>query len=272
MQTASWLVFLSCVYPFWRAWRANRQTSLLHAAYWAISAWLAWTVLAFCPEYSSQRTAVVGSYIALCLTGCAGVAVLGARRPGVLAWNFVVVGLLAVNLLPFAEGLVLGTGFNLDWLRALCVAATVFVGVLNYLPTRLAPAAVLLLVGSCLVALGLHSPSSSVETTSRYLRTGWLALAFVPWLAFAALAGTPPAASEFDAIWIDYRNRFGFLWGQRLREQFNRSAANLGWPVILRWQGLRLVSGSTAPDAAAQATMVNTLHALMKRFGPEANL
>ena len=32
-------------------------------------------------------------------------AVLGARRPGVTAWNFVVAGLLAVLLRPLFEGL-----------------------------------------------------------------------------------------------------------------------------------------------------------------------
>jgi hypothetical protein len=46
-------------------------------------------------------------YLALCLTGCVGVAVLGARRPGVGAWDFVLLGLLAVLLLV-AGGAVAG--------------------------------------------------------------------------------------------------------------------------------------------------------------------
>ena len=54
--------------------------------------------------WPGSRVAALG-YTALSLTGCAGVAVLGARRPGVGPWNFVLLGLLAVMLLPLAEGL-----------------------------------------------------------------------------------------------------------------------------------------------------------------------
>jgi len=35
------LIFFTGLYPLWRAWRANRQTSLLHAVGWASSAYLA---------------------------------------------------------------------------------------------------------------------------------------------------------------------------------------------------------------------------------------
>src|SRR2546423_30545 len=85
-------------------------------------------------------------YLALCLTGCAGVAVLGARRPHVGAWNFVVLGLLAVMLLPLLETVIAGAP-SLDVLRVLFLSATLGVGMLNYLPTRLAPAAVLAAFG-----------------------------------------------------------------------------------------------------------------------------
>ena len=86
-------------------------------------------------------------YCALCMTGCAGIAVLGARRPHVFAWNFVVLGLFAVMVLPLIETQIIGT-HPVDTLRILFMGGTIAVGILNYLPTRSAPAAFLLLVAS----------------------------------------------------------------------------------------------------------------------------
>src|SRR5262249_29133988 len=98
---------------------------------------------------------------------------------------------------------------------------------------------------------------------------GWVAIAFTPWIAYGSLLGNDKARSEFDRLWRDFRNRYGFVWGQRLREQFNRSAANAGWPVVLRWQGLRLQPGTRQAEPTVQTVMIVTLRALLKRFGPE---
>src|SRR5262249_24210767 len=114
------------------AWRANRRTALCQALNWAWAAWAAWTATAV----ADATAATSGDwlrYLALCLTGCAGVAVLGARRPGVGAWNFVVFGLLAVMLLPVAEGLVLTGSLHLDGLRIVFLGGTLAVVALNYM-------------------------------------------------------------------------------------------------------------------------------------------
>jgi hypothetical protein len=107
------------------------------------------------------------------------------------------------------------------------------------------------------------------QTHRLTLEAGWIALALTPWIAFASLRAIKLPASEFDRIWIDFRNRFGFVWAQRLREQFNRSAANAGWRVVLRWQGIRLLPGSPPPDPSAQTAMLAVLQALLKRFGTD---
>src|SRR5438105_15538460 len=104
MHSLCSLVFFSGLYPLGRAWVANRHSSLAHALAWAGAAWVAWgmaLVLAADPGPGLW----VARYLALCLPGCAGVAVLGARQPGVRAWNFVVLGLLAGLVLPLAESL-----------------------------------------------------------------------------------------------------------------------------------------------------------------------
>src|SRR5437868_1505128 len=92
-QPSAFILHLSGAAPLWAAARANRGTSLAYAVGWAWLAWMAWGLALFAGGPAA-------GHLALGLTGCAGVAVLGARRPGAGAWNFVVVGLLAVVLLP----------------------------------------------------------------------------------------------------------------------------------------------------------------------------
>src|SRR5207248_7519218 len=98
-------LFLAGSVPLARAWKANRGTTLLHALAWSWVAWLAWAAAAAADVLTSPDIADLCRYVALSFTACAGVAVLGARRPGVAAWNFVVAGLLAIMLLPLAENL-----------------------------------------------------------------------------------------------------------------------------------------------------------------------
>jgi hypothetical protein len=76
----------------------------------------------------------------------------------------------------------------------------------------------------------------------------------------------PEPRSEFDRVWLRFRDSYGFVWAQRLREQFNNSAAHANWPVVLRWQGLRIIPGRSPPDSVEKETMLANLQALMKRF------
>src|SRR6516225_7885921 len=113
MSVFALLVYVTGAYPLVSGWRCLRQTSLSHAYAWTCVAWLVWAaVLALAPNAVSPVVSA-GRYLGLCLIGCAGVAVLGARRPGVGAWNFVVLGLLAVLLLAWAEEFLIGSDVQL---------------------------------------------------------------------------------------------------------------------------------------------------------------
>jgi len=265
MAVAAWVILLTGAYPLWQAWRANRQTTLSHTIVWAAVAWVAWCAALLAEGLRPGTEPVTLRCVALCLTACALIGVLGARRPGVGPWNFVLLGLLAVLLLPLAEGL---GELQLTWPRLLFLAGTLLVGVLNYLPTRLGPAALLFGAG-CAVELAGILPGGVPDGMRGALAVGGLLLAVTPWAAYAQLLRQPPPAAEFDRLWLGFRERFGVVWGQRLREQFNRSAAHAGWPVVLRWSGLRLTPGAARPPAAVQEEIVATLRALLKRFGPE---
>jgi hypothetical protein len=247
------IVLLGGFFPLARAWRANRRTPLKHAVGWAMAAWAGWVAAAAWPGAGGGLTV----YLALCLTGCAGVAVLGARRPGAAAWNFVVASLLAVLLLPVGRGL--GVPRPEPWHLAF-LGVTLGVGVVNYLPTRLS-LAVLFVAAGCGVELArLAAVGPAGDLAGRAL------VALAPWVGWGVVAGAPRPAAELDRLWLAYRDRFGLVWGQRMREQFNRAAANAGWPVCLTWQGLASTAGG-APPRTAEA--VATLQAVLKRFGPE---
>jgi hypothetical protein len=266
MAVLAWVILVTGAYPLWRAWRANRRTTLRHTLAWALAAWAAW-VVALLADWRGQAPGPPAvRYFALCLTACAVIGVLGARRPGVGPWNFVLVGLLAVLLLPLAEGL--GT-LHLTWPRILFLAGALAVGVLNYLPTRLGPVALLFGAGWGLELAGVLPAEGVPEAVRRVLPVGGLLLALGPWAAYVQMGWRPRPAAEFDRLWLGFRDRFGVMWAQRLTEQFNRAAANAGWPVCLRWPGLRLTPGAALPAPAVQEEIVATLRALLKRFGPE---
>src|SRR5438132_11813500 len=84
------------VLPLLRAGWANRGTTLTYTLLWAALAWVAWL-------WTAAAGTMISRYVALGLTGCAAVAVLGARRPGAAAWNAVVAGLFVVQLIPLAQ-------------------------------------------------------------------------------------------------------------------------------------------------------------------------
>src|SRR5207237_353112 len=96
------------------------------------------------------------------------------------------------------------------------------------LATRLAPAALALLLGCALELAALLCAPRSGQALPGMLDAAGFALAFTPWVAYACQRKSIPVASAFDRLWLDFRNRYGFLWGQRVREQFNRSAGKVG--------------------------------------------
>jgi hypothetical protein len=249
-------VLLTGAVPLGLAWRANRRTSLVYAVAWASMAWLAWTATAW-GEAARGQIRPIPRYLALTLTGCAGVAVLGARRPGAAAWNFVVAGLAAVLWRPLLEG---RGELRLEGPHQVFLAATLAVPLLNYLPTRLGIAALSLAAGCALQAWPLTG--AALPPAAQWL--GQALVAQAPWLAWLGVA-CARGGSAFDRLWRSYRDRFGFLWGQRIREQFNHAAHNAGWPVRLDWGGLRKTGEGPADGEQALAT----LRAVLRRFAPD---
>jgi len=253
IHVSLFILFLLGCLPFIWAWFALKATSLRHAALWAAAAWLSWG-----PVLTGITTEPVAGFIALAATACAGVAVLGARRPHVLAWNFVVLGLLAVMILPLLESWILG-GRPFGPVRLFFLGATLAVGIGNYLPTCFGPAALLVGLGCGGELLALADPDQTAPTIDLVRRLGLLA---APWLALACSCSRwrRRSASALDRAWLDFRDRFGLFWGMRVKEQFNNVARHAGSAVSLSW------SGRSGDGGADETVIVADFQAVVQRF------
>lgn len=249
-----WLAVGAGVVPSIVAWRANGTTTLRPTIAWSAAAWFAWGFALATP--SSEEF----GYIALCLTGCAGVAVLGARRPHVLAWNFVVLGLLCVMILPLFEALVIRAhSYNVE--RKVFLAAILLVTAVNYLPTRFAMAAGLAMVG-CTAAYAKVTMPRMVEEW--LVIVDWIelvAIALVPWAAF--IARRPAATDPLNEAWFEFRDRFGFVWASRIREQYSAAVKAVELPIRLEWNGFHLDVDATETQRADSLAL---FRAVTKRF------
>lgn len=252
------ILHLTGALPLLLATGANRSTTLFHALTWACCAWLGWlAVILQTLLWGTPGNVTV--YLALSLTGCAGVGVLGARRPGVGAWNFVLVGLLAVLLLPVAQGL---GELRLVPAQVGFLALLLVVVVLNHLPTRFGVSALLLGAGSAVQLCHL----AGYSWARGQIGISLVVIAAVPVAAWAGLLMHRDEIEPLRKEWLRFRDRFGCLWAVRIREQFHRAAANAGKEVRLNW------GGHILPPSAGQAddsALLNLLRATMKRFGVE---
>jgi hypothetical protein len=255
------LIYSTAVYPLMLTWWANRRTCLVHALSWALATWTCW-----CGFFLWNEGQAAGRYLALCLTGCTGIAVLGARRPIVGPWNLVLLGLLAVLLLPLGENALMGTPL-LDPLRLVFLGGTLAVGVLNYLPTRLAVPVLVVGLMSAAELYVLADPDDSNALAVLLVHAGPWLLTGAVWIGWGLMRRSNQGLAEFDALWLAFRDRFGLMWGQRVREQFNQTAKNADWPVVLRWSGLRRTSRERPLAADVQSSIVEAMRSMLRRFG-----
>lgn len=239
------ILVASAALPLLAAWARARGSTIRHALAWAILAWLAWL-------YCAARSTDLSRLTALALTGGAGVAVLGARRPAVVAWHFVVATLLLVLGLARAESWLTGGDLHVQGARLIFLAGLIGVVLVNYLPTRYWPGAGLLGV-ACGLALSRWYGCMTADVE-------YAAAGLAPWTAWLSARLTREPDDAFDREWRRFRDTFGAVWAQRLREQFNAAARNAKWEAELHWSGLTPTGDATDEQLAA-------LRSLMKRFG-----
>jgi hypothetical protein len=256
MQWVQIGLILSAGIPVGAAWWANRKTALVYALFWGILAWLAWL-------FSTALATSEARYIAASLTACAGAAVLGARRPGATAWNGVVLGLLAVLLLPLAQASFTGGEVFVNPIARWFLTILLVVVIGNYFPTRLLPGALALLLASLLEVWEVHRNTIGIENL------GWpvVLASLSPWLAAAGIRLWKPASSSAaDQLWQEFRDSFGAIWALRLQDQFNHSTQHLGLELALGWNGVRALKARPLTESEQTASL-ELLVALLQRFG-----
>lgn len=269
MAWTTWILVAGGVLPLAEAWRALGKTSLRSAVLWSALAYGSWAAVWLMLDTTAAAETETARRIALVFSCTPGIAVMGARRPHVGAWNFVVVGLLGVLSLPLVEEIFLGVRSHGE-LRTFFVAGILGVTCLNYLPTSQALTA--LLAAGGLVGQFL-TPAASDPDAFPPLRPFFTGNAFdlmlllVPWAAWvtATIAGKRGSNTAFDARWLRFRNAYGLVWGYRVREQFDAAARNAGQPVRLTWHGL-VSEGKSPTDPGDIQEMEMVLQALLRRF------
>ena len=263
--------------PWYRAWRWADGTALRGALVWAVLALscgiLAQIVALFELRENGKPVCGVLTYV-MTLAALAGlISVLNARVPGGGAWAVLMVLLLVVFCIPLLEsaGRVRGVAgavvVVLDSPWTIFYGLLVLMGVTNFLPTRYGPAAVVLGIGFALEYLVL----TRTEWPAGWRAQLWTVIAGC--LAVAVRLCRHCAQKEIqgrdrlECQWIWFRDHWGVVWGLRIQDRFNRTAASSQWPIRLSWFGLTWVNGNSSvreervPDVAEA-----TFRGLIRRF------
>lgn len=253
-------------------WRSIRGSTLVGPWIWGCG-FLA-TLLASRFATIDDSLRLPWQYALACLSFCPTVALLGAKRPQHSMWHFIVASFFAIMALPAAEVLVLqpGQGLELADIRGWFLWILILGSWINHWGTRQAPAATLRGIGQWL-ALAPLLPLSNRDLDA------WDAAVAV-W-AVAAIAQTIPwwlsrRGHPWDTLWLDYRDRFGVVWAERVRERVNAVAVSRRWNFCLAWSGFRATAAADSvpqPWDDEEATKLATVFAnVLRRFLAEEEL
>ncbi len=265
------------------AWRKLRGTTLWWAWIWCLPAVAAWGAVELGRLlYSPDPSALLPwRYLAGVLSLAPGVSLLGARRPHHRAWQWVVVSLLGVLLLPLGHW-ALGAGGRLFGLHG---AWRGFLGLLlllqwlHYGLTRHAAAALLVVMaqGAWLAPVLLpqlwKSPflpdppaEMSLACVAVALAVGWVQGAKSRREVTAASAGEPAGVVATGRLLQEFRNWFGDFWFQRLRWQVMLAAQRTGWPVWITPTAAVSVEPTEAPVPGWEQAFRTCVEQFLRRF------
>ena len=250
-----------------------RETTLLSAWWWslgAISAIGAVEIVAGLLGVFSPTGLIAARYAAAVLLFCPVLAVLGAKRPQHLAWNFVTISLWAILILPAVE-MLLGRrteSLTLGDARGWFLWALILLTPINFLPTRYWFAA-LVYTAAQIMALApqLPLPRGRWIADHSAIAAGLLAASLLGASLVARRATV--AASNCDRIWFDFRDSFGLLWALRYQERVNAAADAGRWGFYLSWNGLRRASDNILLGALGEEQLLQlrpTITGLLRRF------
>ncbi|MFO0903600.1 MAG: hypothetical protein U0939_11400 [Pirellulales bacterium] len=213
-------------------------------------------------------------FAALSLTFCPFMSVLGSKRPHEQAWQWIVLSLWGVLVLPAAEWWVLRRGVTLEihGVRAWFLLILIGMQALHGLGTRLWLAGLLLAAAQASVfaadlpVVGTWLDSSLRSVLGESLRRGGEWLCGLSALAATWHAWRPrAAASPRDRIWCDFRDRFGLLWAVRVWERVQAATATEREPTRrLGWYGF-VVEAEETDESQLDQVVWNLLRRFVSR-------
>lgn len=246
-----------------------RRTTLVSPWWWSLAAVIVWSALELAASLAAPTTAwiVPLRLTAVSLSFCPIVALLGAKRPQHLAWNFVVLGFWFMMALPAAEnyflhpGQALAVGDARGWFLWLAI----LLGPINFLPTRYWHASLLIAAGQT-VALAAVLPLLR-RTAIPHDELIGLSLAA---LGLIAAWFVPRRSTRgYDRLWLDFRDSFGLLWSLRVQERVNALARSNNWPLTLGWHGFRSLNQDEATNPITtqiEPILRTSFRGLLRRF------
>ncbi|MFO0871806.1 MAG: hypothetical protein U0935_23020 [Pirellulales bacterium] len=249
-------------------WREVRDSLLVYAWGWTCLAAVAvggvelWVVLGMTTSGAAEAApSWLGPtrYAAACLLFCPLMSVLGSKRPHEQAWQWIVLSLWGILVLPAVEFLLVRRGATLEihGVRSWFLLGLIFLTATHGIGTRGFPAGGLLALAQTLLLRhhlpGLarwleaehHQPLSDSAITHVAVL---LLIATLSWLL--TLPRWHRHAPPQDRVWLDFRDAFGTLWALRIRERFNDAASAGSWDLRLAWLGFRRRIGTTTESPA----------------------
>lgn len=209
-------------------------------------------------------------YAAAVLLIAPTLALLGAKRPQNGAWQFIVLTLVCVLLLPAFQGLAFGDARpHVHMLFRWLIAAHIFIGAVNYLPTRYAGPAVVFATAQSFLALrflpGVDVGKHSLVHAAPVLAGSVGLFIALLWVKLSSQSSSRVPAG-LERVWRDFRDAYGLVWGLRIAERLNASAQKHGWPVEFTWGGMLLRDSAAALDAETQHRVERELRSHLRRF------
>ncbi|MBA4015882.1 MAG: hypothetical protein C0483_01705 [Pirellula sp.] len=230
----------------WGTW-SWRDSTLRAPLIWT---WIAWGFLNYA-GYGSASADSYANYVAAVLAIAPVLAVLGAKQPQNVAWQFIVVTMVGVLLLPVLQGWAYGDAVpHVHPLFRWLIAAHIVLAVANYFATRYRGSAIVYGIGAALLA-GNYLP---FRTASDDVGAFWGLICFpLAIVGVAALAWRARNGSRgLQRLWGDFRDAYGAVWALRVAERLNAAANQHSWPVEFTWGDI-LVIDRAQPTATAPA-------------------
>ncbi len=270
------------------AWRSRRlrHTTLRAVWWWSFGAFWAVAVVELLATLAGSH--IEGSldvlrYAAAMLTFCPMMAVLGAKRPQNRAWQWIVLSLWFILLIPAIQWWLYRPGTTMHVFTAwkLFLFIQIVIGLVNYLPTRywasalLATAGQVLFVSNHLPLVGFSLPYVAEAEMGPLL--GLAALASAAWMVHVADLRCRRPSPGVNRVWIDFRDLFGVIWAMRVGQQINTYSAMYGWHISLQWSGLRRIGpeetdteetvggATTSADPASESQMSEQTAAALRK-------